>query len=244
MMRLLPGLALLVALAGVTPAQDNKAIDVVKKAVEAHGGEAALKKFPAGVSKFSGTILEPKIPYTGSTTFSVPGKVRVEMTFDLGEKKPTTVYIVNGKQATQREDGKTIKLGETAAAELLESAAIQEMSQLFPLLTDRYTLSAGADATYDTRECATVLVKGKGFKDTTLAFDKKTGYLTAMIRKGLNPSQQSVDEVTVFTEYKTIDGLVVPMKSRVSHDGRPFLEITVNEYKPLAKVDDAQFMVE
>ena len=244
MTRFVPGLFAVLLLGGVAAAQD-KPEDVVKMAIKAHGGEAALKKFPAGTSKIAGTVVEPKIPFAGSMAFSVPGKVRVEIVFELNGQKAATVQIINGDKVSQTENGTASKLSKAAAAELRESAAIQEMALLFPLLdAKQYALTGGKDAPFDGKECATIVVKAKGIKDTTLAFDKKTGLLTAMQRKGLNPTQQLVDELTTFADFKTIDGLVVPMKSKVAHDGRAFLEITVTEYKPLAKVDEKLFVVE
>ena len=49
--------------------------------------------------------------------------------------------------------------------------------------------------------------------------------------------------MTIFSDYKPISGLKVPMKSKVAHDDKPFLEITVTEYKPLEKIDDDIFTV-
>lgn len=233
-------LALFVA----APAPQSPEEAVVKKAIAAHGGEANLKKFPAGLSKIAGTVVEPKLPFTGSMAFSVPDKVRVEMVFEVAGQKASTVQIINGDKVKQTENGTTAKLTAAASDELRESAAIQELALLYPLLGNKYAVAAGKGGTFDGKECDTIVVKAKGLKETTLAFDKKTGLLTAMQRKGVNPEQKVVDELTVFTEFKTIDGLVVPMKSKVSHDGRPFLEITVTEYKPLAKVDDKFFDLE
>jgi hypothetical protein len=243
MSRCVPGLLALLLAFGTAVAQD-KPEDVIKKAVAAHGGDANLKKFPAGTSKIAGKVVGPDLPFTGAMAFSVPDKVRVEMTFEVAGQKASTLQIVNGQKVIQKENGTATKLSETAAAEVRESAAIQELALLYPLLGAKYTIAAGADATFDGKECATVVVKAKGLKDVTLAFDKKTGYLIAMQRRGVNPTQQPVDELTVFTDFKTIEGLVVPMKSKVSHDGKPFLEIAVTEYKPLAKVDDKLFTVE
>jgi len=242
MIRFVPGLLAMIFVAGSSAARD-KPEDVVKKAITAHGGEAALKKFPAGTSKITGAVVEPKLPFTGSMAFSVPGKVRVEMVFEVAGQKAATVQVINGDKVSQTENGKASKLTVAAEDELRESATIQEMALLFPLLEKKYALTAGKDETIDEKECATIVVKAKGLKETTLAFDKKTGYLAAMKRKGLNPTQQVVDELTTFSDFKTIEGLVVPMKSKVAHDGKAFLEITVTEYKPLAKVDDALFEI-
>ena len=96
----------------------------------------------------------------------------------------------------------------------------------------------------DGRDCAVVSVKAKGLKEVKLSFDKKTGYIAAMHRKGLSPDQKVVDELTIFSDYKTVEGMVVPMRSKVTHDGKAFLELTVTEYKPVEKLDERLFTLE
>ena len=244
MTRLIPGLLAMLFVAGTSAAQD-KPEDVVKKAIAKHGGEAALKKFPAGISKISGVVVEPKIPFTGTMAFSVPGKVRVEMLFEVAGQKAATVQIINGEKVSQTENGKATTLSAAAAEELRQSTAIQELSLLFPILDAKiYTLAAGKDETIGGKKCATVTVSAKGLKETTLAFDSESGLLVGMLRKGLNPKQVVVNELTVFSDFKTVEGMVVPMKYLVSHDGKAFLEIAVIEYKPQAKLDDKLFVVE
>jgi hypothetical protein len=130
-------------------------------------------------------------------------------------------------------------------AELKESAVIQEMSLLYPLLdAAKYALAAEAAGVVDGRPASVLLVKSKGLKDARLYFDQKTGLLAAMRREGLNPEQKKVDEFTIFSEYKAVGGMMVPMRSRVSHDGKAFLEITVADYRPLETIDEKTFAVE
>jgi hypothetical protein len=246
MTRFTVGLLALVVLVQFAPAQTTPE-DAVKKAIDAHGGMAALKKYPAGTSKIAGkvSIGGAEFPFTGALAFWVPGRVRVEMTLESSAGKATLLQIVNGQKVRQTENGKLSKLDDAMQAELRESAAIQEMSLLYPLLdSTRYTLTAGKDATIDGKECSVIVVKGKGIKDTTLSFDKKTGLLVGMQRKGLSPQQKQVAEATTFSDYKKIEGIVVPLKSKVTHDGKPFLDLTVSEYKPAEKLDDKMFLVE
>jgi hypothetical protein len=246
MTRTVCGLLAILLGAGVAAGQ-NRPDDLVKRAVEAHGGLAALKKYPAGTSRIGGkVIIEGKeFPFTGSLAFMIPGKVRMEMTVEAAGQKATLLQVVNGDKVRQTENGVPSKLDAAMQAELRESAVIQEMSLLYPLLdAGRYTLVADKDATIDGREAAAVVVKAQGLKDTRLFFDKKTGLLVGMQRQGLSPTQRKVDELTTFSDYKTVGGMVVPMTSKVSHDGKPFLEIGVTDYKPLEAVEAKFFTVE
>jgi hypothetical protein len=246
MTRSMLGLLAVVMVTATVSAQ-NKPDGVVQKAIEAHGGLTVLKKFPAGASKIAGkvSINGTDFPFSGSLVFTIPGRVRSEMTMETPGQKVTVVQVVNGDKVHQTENGRRSQLDEPVQRELRESAVIQEMSLLYPLLdTTKYTLVQEKDVPVGGEDAAVIVVQSKGLKDTRLFFDRKTGRLVAMQRRGLDPSQKAVDEVTTFSDYKTIDGLVVPMKSKVAHDGKSFLEIIVAEYKPLEKVDDKPFMIE
>lgn len=240
------GLLTAVLLAGGSAAQD-KPDEVVRKAIDAHGGAAVLKKFTAGTSKLVGIIHAPagEIGFNGTLAFAVPGKTRLEMSIDAFGQKVELVQVVNGDKARQTENGKAADLTPAVRAELKESAAVHELSQLVPLLdATKYTLTAEPDATVGGVASAVVLVKKAGTKDARLYFDRMTGRLAGMRRAGLNPDGKEVDELTVFSDFKLVEGMTVPMKSAVTHDGKPFLDVTVTEYKPAERLDDKPFTVE
>lgn len=221
--------------------------DVVKKAIDAHGGLAVLKKYPAGVSKITGkvTINGTEFPYTGSLSFAIPGKVKMEMMVEAFGQKTNLVQVVNGDKVTQTEGGTPSRLDPAVQAELRESAVIQEMSLLYPLLdATKYALAAEPPAAVDGRPAAVLLVRSKGLKDARLYFDQKTGLLAGMRREGLSPAQKKVDEFTTFSEYKSAGGMMVPMRSRVAHDGKGFLEIVVTDYRPLETIDEKTFALD
>ncbi len=240
------GVLLGVAVAAAQPAGPAPA-DVVRKAIDAHGGIAVLKKYPAGASKIAGkvTINGTEFPFTGSLAFAIPGKVKMEMAVEAFGQKTTLVQVVNGDKVKQTEAGTPSRLDPAMQAELRESAVIQEMSLLYPLLDGgKYALSTEPGVAVDGRPASILLVKSKGLKDTRLYFDQKTGLLAAMRREGLSPDQKKVDEFTTFSEYKSAGGMMVPMRSRLTHDGKGFLEIVVTEYRPLETIDEKTFVVD
>ncbi len=246
MARGLLGVLAVVAVAAAQPAGPAPA-DVVRRAIDAHGGLAVLKKYPAGTSKITGkvTINATEFPFAGGLAFAVPGKVRLEMVVEAFGQKTTLVQLVNGDRVKQTEAGLPSRLDPAMQAELKESAVIQEMSLLFPLLdAGKYALIAEPAAAVDGRPASVLLVKSKGLKDARLYFEQKTGLLAGMRREGLSPDQKKVDEFTTFSEYKAAGGMMVPMRSRVTHDGKGFLEIVVTDYRPLETIDEKTFAVE
>ena len=65
----------------------------------------------------------------------------------------------------------------------------------------------------------------------------KTGLLVKMRRKALNPEEKEVTEDSTFSDFQKVAGMIVPMKLAVAHDGKPFMSVTVSDYKPAEKLD-------
>jgi hypothetical protein len=183
-----------------------------------------------------------EIPFTGSIAFQVPAKYRMELEADAMGMKVAMTQIVNGDQVKQLENGRPTPIPDAAKEELRQAAIMQEMSLLYPLLDKaRYTLKAEKDGDAGGKPATVVLVQSKGLKDIRLFFDKQTGYLVKMQRKGLDPTMKEVNEETVFSDFQKVAGMMVSMKAAVTHDGKPFLSITSSDYKPMEKVDPKMF---
>jgi hypothetical protein len=237
MVRFTLGLVAAAVLVVPVAAQDTSKA-VIEKAIKATGGEETLKKFPAGSSQMKGKMIlgGTDVPFTGSMVFAVPGKVRMELSADIGGRKVSLVQVVDGAKVKQVEDGKTTEnISEAAKTELQQAAFLQEISMLYPLLdATKYTLKEGKGTVLTNA----VVVDAKGLKTVTLYFDKNTGLLSKMSRDGLSPVGAKVAEETTYDDYKDASGIKIPMKTQVMHDGKLFLDFTVTEYKPLTKTDE------
>ena len=228
--------------------QENPAVAVVKKAIDAHGGADLLNKYKAGEYQVKGTIGLPfgDTDFTGEVVYQLPDQYRMTLNLDVKSAKIALVQIANGKNAKTTVNGETQKIPEAQKNEALQAAAMQEMTQLTPLLNDKkYKLKAEKDAEVGSNPAAVVVVTSEGLKDVTLFFDKKSGLLVKTSRKGLNPEGKDVVEDSVLTDYKKTDGVQIPMTMTVTHDGKKFMSITVTGAKMLEKVADPKvFAVE
>src|SRR4051794_19884304 len=91
------------ALVAAPAAGQDKAEDVVKKAIEAHGGKDLLTKLVATSYAMKGTLVVggQEVPFTGSDAYQVPGKSRQELTLDAMGMKVPVVVVVNGDKVSQ-----------------------------------------------------------------------------------------------------------------------------------------------
>ena len=226
-------------------AEDDAAIKIVSAGIKAHGGEEALKKNKAGDYKMKGsmTILGMDLEYTGTVLYQLPDQFKMSIDTSLMGQKLAIVQVGNGDKFKTTLNGQAQKLDDKTKDELRQGAASQEISMLYPLLDkEKYAIKAGKDAKIGDVECSTVLVEGKKTKAMKLHFDKKTGLLHATGRKAIAPGAgDEVEEETVMTDYKEVDGVKIPMKLAVTHDGKTFMTTTFTEAKLSAKLDPKLF---
>jgi len=237
------------ALAAASASAQTEPTAVVKKAIEAHGGADALKKNKAGTYKVKGDmqVFGSELGFTGDITYELPDKFRMALDAELAGQKISVAQIANGKKFKNTVNGQAAKLGDPEKAELQQAAKMQEISQLFPLLDPKYTLKAETDAKVGEDDAAVILVSAEGFKPTKLFFSKKSGLLVKTERKGLAPGMgesKEVIEETVMSDYKKVDGVMIPMKMLVNHDGKKFMAMTVTEAKLMEKADAKAFAID
>jgi len=223
--------------------RDKAAEDVVKKAIDAHGGKDALTKLLAGTYSSKGTINVQgmELPFTATSAYQIPGKMRQDLTVKAGQDLKIVV-VANGDKVSQTVAGQAQPLSNDVKEEILQGVVAQEVTQLTPLLEGgRFTLKAEKDADVGGKPAAVVLVTGKGLNDTRLYFDKGTGLLVRMVRKALSPEGRQVEEEATVSDYEKVSGVAQPKKIEVKHDGKPFMKATMSDYKLSEKLDPKVF---
>lgn len=242
---------LILAALAVAPAAaraDDEAEKVIKKAVEAHGGEKALTKMTGGemAIKANMSIMGLEVEFGGEVLYSFPDKFKMTLNGDIMGQKLAISQIINGDKVKMTVMGMAVPIEDKQKEELKQAATMQEMSSIVPLLDKKkFTLKAEKDAKVADEEAAVVTVSAKGLKDTKMFFGKKTGLLIRTQRQGLDPTgTNEVDEVTDLTDYKKVDGIQTPMTMKTSHDGKAFMTMKVSEVKYHEKLDPKKFAVD
>lgn len=252
MRMLLVGAALLssLTLAQAQDAQDKKAVAVVQKAIEAHGGAETLNKYKAATMKIEGqaAIMGLNVDITGDVSYAMPDKFKMVMNIDLMGQKLVIENIANGTAVKSTMNGMALPLPDAAKDELANNAIEQEIAMLTPLLNaEQFTLKSAADADVEGTKAAVVVVSGKRLKDreVKLFFDKEKGQLIKTQRTGLGQDSTSeVEEESFFSEFKKVDGILSPMKIQVKHDGEKFLTFTIKDLKHYETLDAKTFAID
>ena len=240
--------ALAVALVPSLSRAADEPKDVIAKAVKAHGGEEFLKKHLAHSSNEKGKIDLPgvgEVEFTSESAFMLPNKIKQVMSFTVMNQNVTV---------TVKALGDTV-FGETAVGNmkvdisndvkdgLKDVPHMLEVGQLYPLLGKDYTLGTFGEEKVNGKAAVGITVSKKGQNDITMFFDKETHLMVRMDSRGKSPTGGAeVNQTRIIEEYgKTKDGIPVPKKVTVKHDGKDFLKAEVSDTQYLEKLPDAEF---
>jgi outer membrane lipoprotein-sorting protein len=234
---------LTLTLAGRASAQDESRA-VIAKAVKAAGGAKKLGKLKVARAKFKGKgeFEGAPVALTGEIATQLPRQMRLEVQAEVQGVNVTVLNVVNGDKGWLQVLGKTMPLEDEELKDQQEGLHAEYVQTLVPLLKDKgFTLDALGEARVNGRAAVGVRVASKGHKDVNLYFDKATGLLTKSERRALDDARKEVTEETFYSDHKDVDGVKVPMKVVVHHDGKKFLEMEVTEYRFLDRIDDSEF---
>jgi hypothetical protein len=246
------GLTVAVIAAGAAAA-DETATAVVKKAIEAHGGADNLNKYKAGKFTMKGdlSVMGLDLEFTGSLAYSMPDKYRMTLTTEVMGQKLDINQTVRGEKikSTITVGGMTLPNpgGDAEAEELKTALAMQVAEQFTPLLDDKqFTIKATDDADVNGKKAAVIVVQPKkAKKEFKMYFDKESGLLLKTFHLGQGPGADGqptdVDEESLHQDYKKVNGVQVPTKLVVTHDGKKFMTVNVSDYELLEKLDDKEF---
>jgi outer membrane lipoprotein-sorting protein len=234
---------LTLALAGRAAAQDE-ARAIIERAVKASGGEQKLAKLKAVKAKFKGMgeFAGNRVALNGDIAIQMPRQMRVDAQAEIQGQNVTILTVVNGDKAWLQVLGETTELKGEELEDEKEGLYAEHIQSLVPLLRDKsFTLTAIGEVKVNGRDAMGVRVASKGHKDVNLYFDKSTALLAKQERRSLDEAKNEVTEETFYSDHKDVDGVKVPMKTMVHHDGKMFLEIEVTEYQFLDRIDDGEF---
>jgi hypothetical protein len=254
MRRLMLGFAVALVAAGVSAA-DDKAAAVVKKAIDSHGGADALNKYKAGRFKMAGdiSVMGMDLEFTGTVAYNLPDRFRLTMEAQFMGQKMLIEQVAKGDKLRN-----TVKLGdmefpvngEEEKDELKMAAVMQEAEQLTPLLdAKKFTVKAADDEDVNGKKAAVIVVQPKAIKkEIRMFFDKDSGLLIKTAHKGRGPGEggdsKDVDEESYGSDYKKVNGIQVPTKLLINHDGKKFMAVTLTDYELLEKIEDKEFAID
>ena len=233
----------LLAVTGSARADDAKAKEIIAKAIEAHGGEAEMKKLESTSTKMKGTVhvMGMEIAFSGDTASQGFDRTRIDLEIEVMNMKIRVTNIFNKDKGWAKINDDVKEMDKDQIAEATEQAHAASVARLVGLKDKAYTLSVVGDDKVNNTPVTVVRVERKGKRDVTLSFDKKT-YLLLKTETRVKDEQsgQEVTEEGFYLEYND-KGLRQPKKMSVKRDGKIFVEAEVLELHTDVKFADNSF---
>jgi outer membrane lipoprotein-sorting protein len=219
---------------------------LVEKAIKAAGGAENLAKFKGesfkGKGKWYG--MGDGLDFTGEWWVERPGKVRVQIDAGADGNKFTFIRVVNGKKVWNKFADMTQAVEDKEQiAEAEEETHASRLTSLLPLLEKGYKLAPVGEVKVEGKPAIGVRVSHKGHRDVNLFFDKESGLLVKSEGSGKDfmAGGKEFTQETLYSQYKEVKGLKVPMKVVINRDGKKYVETEVTEIEPKEKLDDSLF---
>jgi outer membrane lipoprotein-sorting protein len=240
----LAGCALAVS-AWLVQAQEIDVKAVVRKAIEAHGGDKELGKYQAGTSKYKGTLHlnNLNIDVSAENYFQKPDKFRSDSTINVNGQMVTVVTVYDGKTLWVSPNGMTMEINDEKVLADIKQSLLVEGGGLVDILKEPYQLSLIGETKVKDQDTIGVRVSKKGQRDVNYYFDKKTHLMAKTEMRALNQvTKEESNQEKFILEYQDKGGLKVAKRVAIHNDGVIFMDIEITEIQPQEKLDDSLFM--
>jgi len=215
---------------------------IVDKAIKAHGTPAAKNK--ATVSKMKGKFygMGEGIDFTADLKTQDPGQTRMDLSLEVMGQTFEFIQTVNGDKGWKSLGGNVEDMSKEELEEAKEGVYADRLARLISIKEKGYKLSSLGDKKIGERATVGIKVAHEGHRDVSLFFDKETGLLRMVERRGKDPAAgQEFNQETLYENYKGVDGVQQPHKVTINRDGKLFVEGEISDFKRLEELDASTF---
>jgi hypothetical protein len=223
---------------GVRADDRAEAMSLINKALESAGGAQKLAKARAQTWTEKGTYfgMGEGVPFTSSCAVQFPGRFKMEI-------QGFFLIVLDGEIGWMKANGETNELKGDELKEQRESQYAGWVASLVPLSDEAFQLKPLGESNIDDQPVKGVLVSRDGHRDVKLFVSDTSGLLVKSEFDVLASEQagKKVVQEVFYDDHQEVDGVKMPRKVTIKHDGKKFVEATIIELKTAEKLDDKVF---
>lgn len=224
----------------LTPQASARAKVVIDRALKAHGGAARIRTLKDVSTRARISITTPNGSVEGDllTAIRMPDKSRIEMSM-LGQRG---VQVLNGDKGWSTSGGKVQELNAEQAQAMRAGLKVQLLPLLSRLASGSATVGYAGTGMVGPDSVDVILVVDPD-ATSNAAFSRKTGLLVRLEQE--EPAmfgQGKVQMERLYTDYRTVDGWMVPFKIERYAHGQRLIADTVSVYEINKGGPDTPFM--
>ena len=217
---------------------DARAVDLLKRIIDAKGGLDALRKVRTVVAEAQ-TMFRMEQGSLASTTKTYvvyPDKFRVDAT--VGGAEVSQVF--NGGTAWMRDPRGVVEVPSPARAEMAASVRRDMMPLLVAAAEGKLMLRLMPEESRQGQVLRAIELSGEGFSPVTLYVNAQN-QVTRQVFTIPGPEGRSLRAEEVFSDFRAVDGVQVPFKAELLHDGQQILSRALTSVTFNGPIDDKLF---
>jgi hypothetical protein len=226
------------------PAQDAAALEIINKAIAAHGGLEALSKTRADKVKLKGTIqMQGKpLPFIAETSVMLPDRLRNQVRINPGAQEVVLTQLLHGEKMGMFINNMPQKLTENLANELRETLIMNQVMRLVPLIKDPELKPTFAGAgVVNGRSSRIVRVAPLGRREIKLWFDQETGLLVKT-EHPVGTGDKPVWQEEYYGNFREMGVFRRPAKMTTVRAGQKIMEAELVEVRYLDSIPENEFL--
>jgi hypothetical protein len=221
--------------------------DIINKAIKAHGGKEAMKKYKAGKGTNKGKVTVPglgEVEIKQEMVYMLPDKFKESVELEVAGMTINVVTIVKGDKISIEAGGMKVPITDAYKKVFKEARHLLKVGRLFPLVEEKgFKLESLGEMKVEDKPAIGVRVSFEGQKDINLYFYKDSHLIAKTEARSVDPmTEQEYSEERIVAEYhkEKKDGMAMPKTVIVKRDGKQYAKMEV-DMKYLEKVDDSEF---
>lgn len=229
-----------------TVAKAVEPIDVLDKAITAHGGQEKLATSTSQKMTGKGTIVGPngeQYGFSATYYFDTPNRFRADYQMAIGDTSLPVVQILDGDQGWMKVGDQTAELTKDQMESFRASLQAHAALRLVPLLDKKkFSLSLVGEIEEDGETLIGITATNKDALDASIYFDAKT-YLIAKqeyVSKNFYTGKQALTEMRA-SHYKKTQGVMLPMQVEYRLDGKKFMAAEFESVELVKQFDASLF---
>jgi hypothetical protein len=228
---------------GALADEQAEAKALLDRAIQALDSKGQLTRFKGQSIKGKGALrLEKETALSGEWFVQGLDQVRAVVEVQEDGMKSREVSVVNSKKGwVKTDDGESEDMDAETLASHREWVYACWVSSLVPLKEKVYQLSLLPESKVGKRTTVGLRVVRQGYPEVKLFFDKENALLLKMERPIKGEGDKEITEATICDNYKDFQGIQLPTKTTVLHDGKTVGHMEYTDYRFYDKLDDKLF---
>lgn len=227
------------------PESRARAVSLLERAIESHGGLETLSRARIDRVRLKGTmrVQERDVPFVAETVMNLPEGFRNHVILmPETPSKLELVHLLHSGKPSLFLNGTAQAIGPAQLDEFRETMLIQQAMRLVSLVREPgFQLEWAGKGMVNERPVEWVQVRAEGRRPLRMGFDLETGYLVRTSHTVMVDGNPRVQEET-YGDFRKLGAYKRPVRMVTTRDGKPLVEAELVDVRYPERISEAEFL--